>query len=71
MTEQERQDEFVEIVGGRRRADQLSKISQNSYPAPTWSCERGHHQLSRREVFIIKSKRERFTDKQINAFLSL
>jgi len=70
-TEQERQDDFVQLVGGMTRADRLSKISQNSYPMPSWSCELGHHKVSRKEVFRNKAKREGFSDKEINSFLAL
>lgn len=72
MTERERQDEFVNIVGGVQKAEQMSRISQNSYPCSTWIAERGGHcKLSGEEVFRIKAKREGFTDKQINCFLKL
>ncbi len=70
-TEMERQDEFVQLVGGMARADRLSRISQDSYPMPSWSCERGHHKISREEVFRNKAKREGFNDKEINCFLAL
>lgn len=71
MTEMQKQDYFVEIVGGTNKAEQMSRISQNSYPQSSWSVKRGHHQLSGREIFRIKAKREGFTDKQINVYLSL
>ena len=70
-TEQERQDEFVSIVGGTRRADKLSKISQTSYPTSSWSYQLGYHQMSRKDVFIARAKREGFSDKEINCFLAL
>ncbi len=70
-TEQERQDDFVELVGGSRRADRLMKISQDSYPMSSWSCELGHHKISREEVFRNKAKREGFNDREINSFLAL
>jgi hypothetical protein len=72
MTERERQDEFVEMVGGTQKAEQMLRISQNSYPQSAWILERGGHcKLSGKEVFRLKAKREGFTDKQINCFLSL
>jgi len=70
-TEQERQDDFVNLVGGIPRADRLSRISQDSYPMPSWTCDLGHHKVSREEVFRIKAKRSGFSDKEINSFLAL
>ncbi len=68
ISEQGRNDRFVDIVGGRQRAEQLSRIYQNSYPMP------GHciaPAKSKTEVFMMKAKRERFTQKEINAFMAL
>jgi hypothetical protein len=70
-TEREQQDEFVQLVGGMARAERLSRISQDSYPMPSWSIGLGHHKVSGKEVFRNKAKREGFSDKEINCFLAL
>jgi len=71
MTEQERQDDFVELVGGYRRAERLMHISQDSYPSSSWNLKLGHHRISKEAVFRNKAKRECFSDKEINCFLAL
>jgi hypothetical protein len=60
------QEAMVEYVGGHHRAEQLSRIRQNSYPMPTYKGE-----LSAKEVFRIRAKREGFTDMEVDAFESL
>ena len=53
---------FVELVGGRDRADQLFRLLTTSYP----SCNK-----TKREVFIARAKAHGFTDEEINALLAL
>ena len=69
--EQATQDAFVEFVGGTRRADQLSRIAQNSYPHGTEMDRLMGHGLTREQVFRCKAKQEGFTDEEVDAFLML
>jgi hypothetical protein len=62
ITEQEKQDHFIRIVGGIKKADRLQQIWNQSYP---------HYKISRGEDFRARAKAEGFTDKQIDAFLQL
>lgn len=66
--EQATQDAMVEYVGGRHKAEQLSRIRNNSYPMPTHDI---WNPLSAREVFRIRAKKEGFTDLEIDAFESI
>lgn len=67
MNEQTLTDNFVKLVGGRTRADQLFRILQSSYPTQG----RWGEKISKNEVFRMKAKREGFADKEINAILRL
>lgn len=71
-TEQERQDRFVRMVGGRNKAEQLDRIWKQSYPRYGYSeKDRRNRQLSRDEVFEESAKEAGFTQKQIDMFSSL
>jgi hypothetical protein len=73
QTEQERQDEFVDLMGGHRNAEKLYRIWQNSYPR-FCSIPYGEalpRQHTKEEVFTASAKEQGFTKKQIEMFLSL
>jgi len=66
--EQEKQDRFMRLVGGKQRAEELQRISNNSYPRlGGYTGQR----YSKYEVFREKAKRAGFTDEQIDAFIDL
>ena len=62
VTEQEANDRFVRMVHGIKRADRLQQIWNMSYPA---------YRMSKEQVFRKNAEAEGFTDKQLDAFLSL
>ena len=68
-TEQGNQDAFVDLVGGTARADQLSRISQNSYPSGANNMD--PYYRTREQNFRRKALAEGFIKAQINAFLAL
>jgi len=61
-TEQELNDNFVRICGSVGKADRLQQLWNMSYP---------HYKKTREQDFKEQAKREGFTNRQINAFLSL
>jgi len=73
MTEQEKTDAFVCLVGGVQRADRLMWIWNNSYSQGTeydrLFYPRRHK--TREEVFKLRAKKERFSEDEISAFLVL
>ena len=71
--EQAENDKFVDMVGGTAKADRMMQIMNNSYPVGTQYdklMKNGQHK-TKEQVFAIKAKRAGFTNKQIQAFLSL
>jgi hypothetical protein len=67
--EQATQDAFVEYVGGTRKAEQLSRLYNDSYPTP-WPP--GHpYARTKIEVFRAKALREGFSKEDIDAFMML
>lgn len=73
MTEQEKNDAFVCLVGGIRRADRLMWIWNNSYPHGTeydrLFYPRRHK--TRKQDFKSRAKKEGFSGDEISAFLAL
>ena len=70
-TEIEKQNEFIKAVGGKKNADRLNQVWENSYPR-FCSLEGeypAHH--TGKEIFMSRAKREGFTDKMIMLFLML
>jgi hypothetical protein len=53
ITEQEKQDHFIRIVGGIKKADRLQQIWNQSYP---------HYKISRGEDFRARAKAEGFAE---------
>jgi hypothetical protein len=70
-TEQERTDDFVELMGGRQRAEQLYRILQQSYPRYCSIDDEYPKQHTKEEVFAQEAKRRGFKKKEISAILSL
>jgi len=73
MTEQERTDDFVRLVGGVRKADRLQWIWNTSYPYGTEYdrvFKTGFYK-TKEDVFRSRARKEGFSEGQINAFLSL
>jgi len=68
MTEQEQQDAFVVLVGGRQRADLLERIYRDSFPTDDWAGTSGR---TREQNFTFEAQREGFKDEEISAFLKL
>ena len=71
MREQEKQDNFLEMVG-RDKAEKLQRIWDRTYPA-FCSIPYGEgypKQHTKEEVFMESAKKE-FTAKEIELFLSL
>jgi len=66
MDEQEANDRFVRIVGGRGRAERLQRIWDTSYPH---GC--GLTEIPKEVEFRRRAKEEGFTEKQIETFLAL
>jgi hypothetical protein len=66
-SEEEKQEAFIRVVGGVKRADRLQQIWNNSYPHGTELC--GY--ASREQDFRNKAKEEGFSDRQIDLFLQL
>jgi hypothetical protein len=67
--EQATQDAFVDYVGGQAKAEQLSRLWQNSYQTP-WPP--GHqYARTKAEVFRNKAKAEGFSDEDVDAFMLL
>ena len=66
MNEQEKQDRFIELIGGIRRADRLQMIWNNSYPVSTL-----YGQITKEEIFKRNAIKEGYTKKEIEAFLNL
>ena len=64
--EQSRQDQFVRLVGGRRKADELFRILKASYPH-----QGAFERLTRDEVFVLKGTSAGFSREQCQALLSL
>lgn len=58
----------MEYVGGRHRADKLSRIAQNSYPH---GCLGSMYYKTREEVFRSKATQDGFTNLEVDAFLML
>ena len=71
MTEQERQDYFVRVVGGRQKAEKMHRLWQNTYPRYCSLNDGYPKQHTKQEVFLVKAKEEGFTKKQIDAFLAV
>lgn len=69
--EQRTQDAFVDYVGGTAKAEQLSRIWQNSWPSGTNYDRLMGRGGTKEDVFRAKAKREGFTDEDVDAFLSL
>lgn len=65
--EQATHDAFIEFVGGHNRAEQLSRISKNSYPMPAAYGK----QISALDVFRKRAARDGFSQQEIEAFISL
>ena len=71
IDEQATQDNMVEIVGGRSKADRLMYLLNNSYPSGT-AYDRLHGRgKTKNEVFRSKAKAEGFSDEHIDAFLTV
>ena len=71
MTERERQDAFVDLMGGSYRADRLDSICKNSYPGIRKPWATFEPPPSKEEMFKKKAKQEGFTDLEIDTFLNL
>ncbi len=67
--EQATQDAFVEYVGGRSKAEHLSRLWQHSYPTP-WPPDH-RYAKTKAEVFRNKAKGEGFSDEDVDAFMQL
>lgn len=67
IDEQASTDAFVDYVGGRQRADQLSRIQKDSYPSQDWKGNR----IPASQVFRTKAKNAGFTDEEVDALLSI
>lgn len=65
--EQAETDRFVQIMGGRREADQIDQLYRDSYPYPTGL----YSTCSKDDAFRDKAQRRGFTQDQIRAFLAL
>lgn len=70
-TEQERQDRFVALCRGHRKADQLDRLYQNSWPHGTAYDRLTGTGMTREESFRQNAKSEGFSISQINAYLKL
>ena len=72
-TEQERQDAFVDLVGGTAKADSLAAIWSRCHPTGTQydKLMRTGYYHSREDHFRRAALREGFTKKQCDAFMAL
>jgi hypothetical protein len=70
LTEQERQDRFIKLVGGTARADELMRIWNNSYPHGSEydRMMRNGLGLTKEQAFERSAIARGFTKRQINAF---
>jgi len=72
-TEAEKNAAFEDAVGGAKKAMRLQYLWNESYPCGTKydkTFKTGFYR-SKEQIFVIKAKREGFTDKQIKMFMRL
>ena len=73
IDEQKSQALFEDAVGGVKKAEQMMRLWNDSYPCGTKydkTFKTGFYR-SKEQIFNIKAKRDGFTQKQINMFLAL
>lgn len=69
MDEQELQDQFFHLCGGRRRADRIDYLYHNSYPHGFNSLDPNYE--SKEDAFRRVAKYEGFSKSQIEMYLKL
>ena len=69
MDEQEQQDKFIRLCGGRRKAGRIDYLYHNSYPHGFNDLDPNYE--SKEDAFRREAKQEGFSTPQIEAYLKL
>jgi len=71
LTEQERQDQFVGVIGGFQKAEALDRIWKNTYPRYCSLNDEFPKNHTKQEIFVAKALEAGFKKNHIQMFLEL
>jgi len=70
-TKKEKQDEFIEAIGGVKKAEEMARIWKNTHPRYCSLYDEYPKNHTKEEVFIAKAVDAGFTKNHIDLFLAL